>query len=133
MSARVTVHDTMEATTVADSAELDAVLMAASEEARSKNILGAVVIEAENGNCITMVVGGDETVLTFDYGHRNPPYYASKGASDSDEPLLTCYLTFQHHSEFPRKNVIPYHDGAKAVAEFVESGKLPMCIGWEEI
>src|SRR5262245_39875345 len=121
MLARVTIHDGADATTIVNSSQLDAVLNAACEEARSKNILGAVIIEAENGNSMTMAVGGDETVLTFDYGHRNPPYYASKGASENDDPILTCYLTFQHHSEFPRKNVIPYDDGAKAVAQFLNS------------
>jgi len=133
MSARVTVHEKGTATTVLDYNQLDAVLRAASEEARSKNILGAIIIESENGNSITMVVGGDETVLGFDYGHGNHPYYASKGASERNEPFLTCYLSFQHHTEFPRKNVIPYNDGAKAVAQFVDSGNLPTCISWEEV
>ena len=133
MSARVTVHDNEPATSIVDANQLNAILKAATEEARSKNILGAVIIEAENGNSLTIAVGGDETVLTFDYGHRNPPYYASKGASVSDEPFLTCYLTFQHHSEFSRKNVIPYHDGAKAVAQFLNSGNLPTCISWEAV
>ena len=63
--------------------------------------------KAANGNVITMVVGGDETVLGFDYGHRNPPYYSSRGPSNGEEPILSCQLTFQHHTEFPRKYVIP--------------------------
>jgi hypothetical protein len=54
-----------------------------------------------------MVVGGDETVLGFDYRHRNPPYYSSRGPSNGEEPILSCQLTFQHHTEFPRKYVIP--------------------------
>lgn len=29
-------------------------------------MLGAVLIEAENGSVLTMLVGGDETVLDFD-------------------------------------------------------------------
>ena len=33
-------------------------------------MLGAVLIEAVNGNAITMVVGGDESVLGFDYGTK---------------------------------------------------------------
>lgn len=80
-----------------------------------------------------MVLGGEETVLGFDYGHLDPPYYASKSESDKDEPLLTCFLTFAHHTEFPRRYVIPYADGVKAVAEFLDSGGLPTCIVWEEV
>jgi len=117
----------------ADRNELERVLDAASDEARAKNILSAVILEAENGNSITIVIGGGETVLSFDYGHLNPPYYASKGKSDELEPILTCFLTFDHQTEFPRKNVIPYADGLKAVAEFLDSGSLPTCIKWEEV
>jgi hypothetical protein len=133
MSARITIHDKASAATIVDASQLDRALSEASEEARSRGILGAVIIDAENGNSITMVVGGAETVLTFDYEHRNPPYYISKGAFDRDEPFLTCYLTFQHHTEFSRKNVIPYDDGAKAVAQFLDSGTLPANITWEAI
>jgi len=133
MPLRITVHDSTEPTSVEDRSQLEAVLQTASEEARRENMLGGVFIEAENGNFMTMVVGGGETVLSFAYAHLNPPSYASKGASNEIEPILTCFLNFQHHTEFPRKNVIPYDDGAKAVAQFLDSGKLPTCISWEEV
>src|SRR5580692_9358278 len=86
---------------VEDDNQLDEVLRTATEEARKSGTLGAILVEAANGNVITMVVGGDETVLGFDYGHHDPPYYSSRGASNEDEPILTCELTFQHHTEFP--------------------------------
>jgi len=118
---------------VKDVTQLDEVLQAASEEARARKMLGAILMETDNGNVLTMVVGGEETVLAFDYGHRNPPYYASRGASDEVDPLMTCYLTFQHHTEFPRKYVIPLADGVKAVRQFLDSGDLPTCINWDEV
>jgi hypothetical protein len=108
------------------------VLEAASDEARAKNLLSVVILDAENGNSTTMVVGGSETVLSFEYGHLDPPYYASKGESDDDEPILTCFLTFQYYTEFPRRSVIPYPNGVNAVAEFFDSGSLLTCISWEE-
>ena len=133
MPVRITIHDCTEPTTVGNRNQLTAALEAASDEARAKNMLSAVILEAENGNSITMVVGGEETVLGFEYGHLDPPYYASKGQSDEDEPLLTCFLTFEHHTEFQRRYVIAYADGVKAVAEFLDSGNLPTCINWEEV
>ena len=133
MVLRITTHDGKEPITVQDRNQLNAVLEATSDEARLKNLLSAVVLDAENGNSITMVVGGTETVLGFDYGHRDPPYYASKGECDDDEPGLTCFLTFQHQTEFPRRNVISYANGMNAVAEFLDSGNLPTCISWEEV
>jgi hypothetical protein len=133
MALRIITHDGKEPITVQDRKTLTAVLEATSDEARSKNLLSAVVLYAENRNSITMVVGGSETVLGFDYGHRDPPYYSSKGESDDDEPILTCFLTFQHHTEFPRRSVIPYTNGMNAVTDFLDSGNLPTCISWEEV
>jgi Immunity protein Imm1 len=133
MALRVTTREDRPPVTVEHGSQLDEVLLAASEEARTGKILGAVLIEADNGDAMTMVVGGDETVLSFDYGHQNSPYYASKGASNEDDPIMTCYLTFQHHTEIPRKYVIPFADGVKAVRQFLDSGGLPTCINWEEV
>jgi hypothetical protein len=130
---RVTIRDNAAPVMVEDATQLDQVLHAAVEEARRRNVLGAIRIEAENGNAMTMVVGSEETVLSFDYGHQKPPYYASKGTCDNVDPILTCYLTFQHHTEFPRKYVIPYADGLKAVGQFLYSGLMPACIKWAEV
>jgi len=63
---------------VEDDNQLDEVLRTATEEARKSGTLGAILIEAANGNVITMVVAGDETVLGFDYGHHDPPNYSSR-------------------------------------------------------
>jgi hypothetical protein len=71
--------------------------------------------------------------LGFEYVHLDTPYYASKGESDVDEPILTCFLTFEYHTEFLRRSVIPNEDDVKAVAEFFDSDILPTCIKWEEV
>jgi Immunity protein Imm1 len=107
--------------TVRDAMQLDEALGQASDEARKHGVLGAVRIEADNGNFITMVVGGQETALGFDSSDLNF-YYASKGASDAVEPVMTCYFMMSHHTEFPRKYVIPVADGVKAVHQFLDSG-----------
>jgi Immunity protein Imm1 len=133
MTLRIKIREDAAPLTVEDATQLDEALGQAAEEARKRGMLGAVLIEASNGNVITMVVGGDETVLGFDYGDQNPRYYASRGASDADEPTMTCYLTMQHHTEFPRKYVIPVADGVKAVREFIHSAELPASIKWEEV
>jgi hypothetical protein len=133
MALRIKIRDDAAPLTVEDANQLEKVLDAEAEEARRRGVLGAVLLEAANGNVVTMVVGGDETVLGFDYGHHNPPYYSSRGPSNADEPMLTCFLTFQHHTEFPRKYVIPVTDGVKALRQFLDSGDLPTCINWEEL
>ncbi len=134
MALRIQIREGETPLTVRDATQLDEALGHAAEEARKLGTLGAVLIEAENGKVLTMVVGGDETVLGFDdYDGQNLRCYASRGASDADEPMVTCYLTMHHHTEFPRKNVISQFDGVKAVRQFLDSGALPTCINWEEV
>ena len=133
MALQVRIREDVGLLKVEDDNHLDVVLRTATEEARKRGTLGAILIEAANRNVITMVVGGDETAMGFDYGHGNPPYYSSRGPSNEDEPILTCQLKFQHHTEFPRKCVIPIADGVKAVRQFLHSGDLPACINWEEV
>lgn len=133
MVLRIKIREGETPLTAKDATQLDEALGQAAEEARKRGILGAVLIEGANGNTITMVVGGDETVLGFDYGQPNPCYYASRGASDADAPTMTCYFTMQHHTEFSRKYVIPVGDGVKAVHQFLDSGDLPTCIKWEQV
>ena len=133
MPLRVTIHADRVPLTAEDGSHLCELLVAASTEARVKSILSAVLLEADNGNVMTFVVGSDETVLGFDLDHGRGPYYASRGPSDSDDPALTCYLNFRHHTEFPRKYVIPFEDGMRAATEFLGSGGLPSCINWEEV
>ena len=131
MSLQVTIHNNRPQVTVDNASQLNDLLYAASSEARIRNLLGSVVIEADNGNTMSIVVGGEETVVSFDFD-KDGPYYVSRGASSEDEPIMTCYLGFQHHTEFARKNVIPFTDGLNAVTEFLGSRVLPKCIKWDE-
>jgi hypothetical protein len=133
MALTITLHGDQPPLPVKDTSQLDQVLSAASGEARTRRILAGILIEAENGNVITMVVGGEETVLGFDHGHSKPPYYASKGKCQEENPKLVCLLNFSHYSEFSRKYAIPLEDGVGAVRQFLHSGELPTCIDWEEV
>ena len=72
----ISVHDGEEATHVSTSTELDRVIQSAGEEARAHGMLNCILLETPNGNQLGMVVGGAETVLSFRYGHLDPPYPA---------------------------------------------------------
>ena len=133
MRLRVTVHENEPPIVVASDAHLDEVIQLAAEEARAKGILTILLVEAANDNSIGLVVGGKETVLGFTYGHRQPPYYASRGDATTDEPVLTCFGCFEHHTEFPRSSVIPLERGMQALHEFALSAELPRCVEWVEV
>jgi Immunity protein Imm1 len=91
-----------------------------------------ISVEAASGNTLSLVVGSDDTVLSFTHGHQNPPYYASHGAEVGGHPVMTCYVGLVHHTEFPRKYVIPFEKGLIATHEFAESESLPQSIEWIE-
>ena len=133
MTAQIRIHDNEPPIAVENDIQLENALRSATDEARSRDMLAAIGIKAGNGNEMTIVVGGEETVLSFNFGHLDPPYYASKGNSDEDQPVMTCYLNFKHHTEFPRKSVIPIAGGIAAVKEFLGTGELPDCVKWEEV
>jgi hypothetical protein len=128
----ISVHDAEPAIRISTATELERMIHIASEEARARKMLNIIFLEAANGNSLSFVVGGDDTVLSFTYSHGNPPYYASRGAQASTHPVMTCYVGLAHHTEFPREYVISFERGLTAAHEFAQSGTLPQSIGWIE-
>lgn len=120
----------VEVTRVAD---LDALVDDVSAEARSLARLNIITLAAPNGDELSLVVGGDETVLGFRFGHRNPPYYASAGDAKSAQPPLTAFLGLEHHTELPRSAVVPISVGRQAAREFIVAGRRPASVRWEEV
>ena len=129
----ISVHDGEKGTHVSTSAELDRVIQSAGEEAQACGKLNVILLEAPSGNQLGMVVGGTDTVITFTYGHHEPPYYASRGAAKFAHPVMTCFLGLAHHTEFPRTYVVPYAMGLLAAHEFAETGSLPSSVEWSTV
>jgi hypothetical protein len=75
MHALVIFDEDREPVDVATAAEVEHAIGFASEEARTRSMLNVIYIEAETGDALTLVVGGDETVLGFTYGHGESPCY----------------------------------------------------------
>jgi hypothetical protein len=94
MQLRITIREEESPVTIQNAVQLNEVLRSASEQARTRKMLGAILLEADNGNVMTMVVGGEETVLGFDYDGPDGLNYASKGPCKDDEPIMTCFLHF---------------------------------------
>jgi len=130
---RIVIHESESPHQVHTLADLDKAIGSATAEACLKGLLSIVELKAENGNTMNIVLGGNETVLTFRYGHGDPPYYASKGIAAEDEPIMTAFMFLLHHTEFPRHCVIPLSPGLSALREFFQSGTLPTFIQWSEV
>ena len=113
-------------------AALDATLDEAFAEAQAAGRLNIVLLTAPNRDWLSLVVGGEETVLTFNYGHGDPPYYVSAGEAQTDDPVLTAYVGLEHHTEFPRRWVVVFAAGKQAAREFLATGKRPESTTWTE-
>jgi hypothetical protein len=118
---------------LSDVTALDSLLDEVSAEARTVGRLNVVVLSAPNRDWLSLVLGGKETVVSFNYGHGNPPYYASVGATEGDEPMLTAFVGLEHHTEFPRRWVVPAAAGRQAAREFLATGQRPASLRWEEV
>lgn len=133
MPITVAISEHSQALFARDDAELLASLETAAAEAVAAGKLGIAVLTAPNGNDMTFVVGGNETVLGFTYGHGQPPYFVSVGVETSQAPLLVAYYLLGHHTEFSRDEVIPLELGTRAALEFLATSELPECVRWREV
>jgi len=59
--------------------QLDFTLRDSGLDAKAVGKLNIIFLYAPNCDCLSLVLGGDETVVGFDCGHGEPPYYASSG------------------------------------------------------
>ena len=129
MSVRDQVADLL----VDSSIALEVTLDQADLEARSLGLLNVVMLTAPNHDQLSIVIGGQETVVGYNYGHGNPPYYVSSGVASVDVPVLTAYIGLEHHTEYPRRWVVPIASGRNAAREFLATGQRPQCIDWAEV
>lgn len=128
MNMRISLHQGEAPIEMAEVPELDAPVRSATEEARSIRLLTIILLEADSGNRLSSVVGGDETTPHFVHHHKVPPSYRSKAAEVNEDPVLTTYVAHQHHAEIPTNRVIRMEQGVSPAREFLDTGELPTCI-----
>ncbi len=133
MKLSVSIHDKVADKVVESPGEIDAVIESAGSEASGLDRLNIISFTAPSGNYVSLVVGSDETVVSFTYGHHCPPYFASKGSSEEATPVMTAFVGLKHQTEFPRNWVIPIEQGISAVRAFAEDGELPQTTQWVEL
>src|SRR5262245_15546081 len=68
-------------TIVADIDRLEATLRDAAEQSRSRGRLNIIFLYAPTDDYLTLVVGGEETVIGFNRANNAPPYFVSSGES----------------------------------------------------
>ncbi len=132
MDALVTVDEKREPVRVSGASQLRSTLDEAANDARAHGLLNVAYVTVPAGHVMGIVLGGDDSALTFTYDHRNPPYLASRGTATVVDPVLTCYVSYTHHTELPRYSVIPLSLAMETVQDFAASGTLPGTVQWAE-
>jgi hypothetical protein len=125
-------QDGVPAKTLVNEAELDGALQELTSKAKVAGQLFLVGLEAENGNSLSIALGGVETVLIFGRPNTDPPYLTCRGADEALEPVLVCYSLGVHRAEVPRWFVIPLEQGMRGLNEFAATGELPGEGTWVE-
>lgn len=112
--------------------ELETTLTAAHVAASAAGKLNVIFLYAPNRDHLMLVAGGAETVVGFNHGHGDPPYYVSRGPAHTDGPVLTAYVGLAHHTEFERRWVVSSDVGRAAARQFLATGKRPTAVNWVE-
>ncbi len=134
MIAKLTIHDQTKPLDIFDADDMRTKLALAGEEAVALGRPNIVFVTVSNGNTMSLVVGArNETVLDFVYYHKNPPYFASRGDVDDVQPCFVAFVGLVHHTEFPRRNVVPMDLGMRALNDFIKDGELPLAVDWIEV
>ena len=132
MSVNVAVHSMQPSVVAEDQGALRQLLQSAQSEAAKLHKLNVVILESPDGNSLSIVLGGTDSVLTFTRADNMPPYLISRGSTEDVEPLLTCYVGLEHHTEFPRWSVVPLRNAMQGAMEFLSTGQPPRCIEWKD-
>ena len=133
MDTFLTYSEHVPASRVSDHQQLDHEVHQLGQIAGKKRMLAIAFLKAQNGNEISFVAGGKESVLCFTYAHQEPPYLASSGRGAEEVPVLTALACMEHHTEYPSTWVIPMAEATGALREFQNTGDLPQGISWVEI
>lgn len=120
------------AKTLLNEQELDASFVEVARNARSAGQRHLVELQAENGNTLSIALGGEDTVLVFGCPENDPPYFTCRGVEGTLHPVLVCYSLGTHHTEVPRWFVIPLEQGMRGVKAFAATGERPSEGTWQE-
>jgi hypothetical protein len=77
-------------------------------------------------------LGNNESFVHFELETGEPPYVISVGDSNA-EGVLAFYLFNNHHTEIPRRNLIPTMKAREIVSQWITTALRPLNIKWEEV
>lgn len=98
---------------------------------RSRAPTLVTVERSDNGDSLSIGLGGNMSVLNYIRGDKSPPYYTSSGGHNTDEAI--SFLFGGEWSEYPLKNAVPLSAARAAMTQFCKTGELAKDLTWEEV
>ena len=86
------------------------------------------------GYLFSMAVGLPESFVQITSDSNDPPYLVAAATRDDDKDgTFNFYLQGLHHSEIPRRNILPVSKARELARTFLITGTIPEGIEWEEV
>ena len=93
------------------------------------------VVEIERlGYLFSMAVGLPESFVQITPDSNDQPYLIAAAPKDSDKDgTFNFYFQGLHHTEIPRRNILPISKARELARTFLITGIIPEDIDWEEV
>ena len=111
--------------------EVHEALTAAEQEADRVGKTALLDFEAANGSRLSMLVGREQTVLSWRFAGDEDPRFLSLGDANA-EGIVALSRDFKDRIDVPRWAMITRADGLAALDEFVASNDIPECVQWAD-
>ncbi|HTU66486.1 MAG TPA: Imm1 family immunity protein [Steroidobacteraceae bacterium] len=112
-------------------AEVQAALSTAEQEADRAGTMSLVDLEAANGNRLSILVGGAETLLGWRYAGDVDARFLTQG-DPAARGTVPCSRDVGTVLQCPRWALIAREDGMAALNEFTASNEIPACVTWAD-
>jgi hypothetical protein len=93
---------------------------------------GRVVTLQAYDSKVTLGIGPSGSFVQIAGGSGEPPHYVTLGNKDATG-TVDFYLHGEHHTEIPRRFLVPLSVTQRVVREFLETGRRAGQLAWDEI
>lgn len=91
-----------------------------------------IVYVYAHGYQFSLGLGNEKSFIHVELESGEPPYFITVGESNT-EGVSAFYLFEKHHTEIPRRNLIPINTAREVLNKWIQTETRPTKVEWEEI
>jgi len=103
----------------------------AEQDAAGLPLIAEVTLD--DGDCLSIGLGREISVLSYVGASRMPPYFSSQGSAPVRDGEGVVFHYYGHWSEFPPSAAVPIAEAVEAVRYFCAHGRLSPLMNWVEV